>query len=153
MEEIRVVVTGVGVISPVGLDSVSMMQALYAGTSGVRRIERFDPSDLPTQIAAEVADFRPEDYMDRKDVRRADRYAQMAVAASREAMEQSAVAKADIDPNRIGVLIGSGIGGIETFEKQHASKLQRGPARVSPFFIPMMISDMASGLVSMAHGL
>jgi 3-oxoacyl-[acyl-carrier-protein] synthase II len=152
MEEIRVVVTGVGIISPVGLDTASMMQALYAGTSGVRRIERFDPSDLPTQIAAEVLDFNPEDYMERKDVRRADRYSQLAIAASREAVAQAGLKDADVDPNRIGVMVGSGIGGIDTFEKQHANMLKRGVSRVSPFFIPMMISDMATGLVSMEHG-
>jgi 3-oxoacyl-[acyl-carrier-protein] synthase II len=152
MDEIRVVVTGLGIISPVGLDTVSMMQALVAGKSGVRRIETFDASDLPTQIAAQVPEFHAEDYMDRKDARRADRYAQMAIAAAREAVGQSGLAGSDVDPNRIGVLIGSGIGGIQTFEDQHRAMLKRGVGRVSPFFIPMMISDMASGLVSMEYG-
>jgi 3-oxoacyl-[acyl-carrier-protein] synthase II len=152
MDEIRVAVTGVGIISPVGLDTATMMQALTAGTSGVRRIESFDASDLPTQIAAEISDFRAEDYMERKDARRADRYSQMAIAASREAVKQAGLADSDVDPNRIGVLIGSGIGGIHTFEEQHGAMLKRGISRVSPFFIPMMISDMASGLVSMEYG-
>jgi len=152
MDETRVVITGVGIISPVGLDSASMMDALYAGTSGVRRISSFDPSDLPTQIAAEVTDFDAGNYMDRKDARRADRYSQMAVAASREAVRQAGLPDASCDPDRIGVLIGSGIGGIKTFEDQHTAMLERGPGRVSPFFIPMMISDMASGLVSMEYG-
>ena len=152
MDEIRVVVTGVGIISPVGLDTVTMMDALYAGRSGVRRIESFDPTDLPTKIAAEVPDFQADQYMDRKDARRADRYSQMAIAASREAVAQAGLVGSDVDPNRIGVLIGSGIGGIETFESQHSAMLQRGAGRVSPFFIPMMISDMGAGLVSMDYG-
>jgi 3-oxoacyl-[acyl-carrier-protein] synthase II len=90
--------------------------------------------------------------MDRKDAKRADRYAQFAIAASREAVGQAGLQRADLDPNRIGVLLGSGIGGIETFETQHQSQLEKGMARVSPFFIPMMISDMAAGLVSMEYG-
>ncbi|UCE03811.1 MAG: beta-ketoacyl-ACP synthase II [Candidatus Latescibacterota bacterium] len=152
MDDIRVVVTGMGAISAVGLDTAAMMQALYDGVPGVVRIQRFDPSELPTQIAAEVVDFDPAQYMERKDAKRADRYAQMAIAASREAVEQARLADSGIDPNRIGVLIGSGIGGIETFETQHRNMLGKGMTRVSPFFIPMMISDMASGLVSMTFG-
>ena len=152
MNDIRVAITGVGVISPVGLTTASMMAALYAGKSGIRRIERFDPANLPTRIAAEVPEFDPNAYMDRKDAKRADRYAQMAIAAAREAVEGSGIDASDLDPTRIGVLVGSGIGGIETFEAQHAAMLQRGVSRVSPFFIPMMISDMGSGLVSMQWG-
>jgi 3-oxoacyl-[acyl-carrier-protein] synthase II len=129
-----------------------MMESLYAGRSGIRRIQRFDPSGLTTQIAAEALDFDPTQSMDRKDARRADRYSQLAVAAAREAIENSGLPKADVDPNRIGVLLGSGIGGIETFEAQHRALLEKGPGRVSPFFIPMMISDMAAGLVSMQWG-
>jgi 3-oxoacyl-[acyl-carrier-protein] synthase II len=147
-----VAITGMGAISPVGMDVESMMAALYAGRGGVARIERFDPSGLTTQIAAEIRDFDPARYMDRKDAKRADRFSQFAVAASREAVEQAGLPGSDIDPNRIGVLIGSGIGGIETFEIQHQALLERGASRVSPFFVPMMISDMASGLVSMEHG-
>ena len=148
----RVVVTGVGAISCVGMAVAPMMESLYAGRSGVRRIERFDPSDLTTRIAAEVLEFDPAQYMDRKDAKRADRYAQFAIAASREAVAQAKLAGTDVDPNRIGVVLGSGIGGIETFEIQHRALLERGAGRVSPFFIPMMISDMAAGLVSMLHG-
>jgi len=152
VEAKRVAITGMGAISPVGLDVEAMMAALYAGRGGVARIERFDPSGLTTQIAAEVRDFDPTRYMDKKDAKRADRFAQFAIAASREAVAQSGLQGSDIDPNRIGVLIGSGIGGIETFEIQHQALLERGASRVSPFFVPMMISDMASGLVSMAYG-
>ncbi len=152
MDSTRVVVTGVGAISPVGESTDSMMQALYAGTSGITRIERWDPEGLATQIAAECSDFDPTRYMDRKDAKRADRYSQLAIAASREAVAQAKLTDSGIDPTRIGVLLGSGIGGIETFETQHETMLNRGVGRVSPFFIPMMISDMASGLVSMLYG-
>ncbi len=148
----RDVVTGVGVISPVGLDAATMMESLYAGRSGIRRIQRFDPAALSTQIGAEVLDFDPVQYMERKDAKRADRYSQLALAACREAVAQAALEPSDVDPARIGVLLGSGIGGIETFEIQHRILLEKGADRVSPFFIPMMISDMAAGLVSMQWG-
>jgi 3-oxoacyl-[acyl-carrier-protein] synthase II len=152
MNEIRVVVTGVGAVTAVGTTVPAMMEALVAGKSGIRRIQRFDPSPLTTQIAAEVLDFDPVQYMDRKDAKRADRYSQLAIAASREAVAQSRLEQGGLDPNRIGVLVGSGIGGIETFESQHQTMLAKSVSRVSPFFIPMMISDMASGLVSMLYG-
>jgi len=152
MDKVRVVVTGVGAISCVGMTAASMMEALYAGRSGVRRIQRFDPSDLTTQIAAEVVEFDPTQYMDRKDAKRADRYSQFAIGASREAVAQAGLVGSDVDPTRIGVVLGSGIGGIETFEIQHRALLEKGAGRVSPFFIPMMISDMACGLVSMLYG-
>ena len=152
MDKVRVVVTGVGAIAGVGTSAADMMAALYAGQSGVRRIQRFDPSDLSTQIAAEVVDFDPAQYMDRKDAKRADRYSQFAIAAAREAVAHARLVGSDVDPNRIGVVLGSGIGGIETFEVQHRALLEKGPGRVSPFFIPMMISDMAAGLVSMLYG-
>jgi 3-oxoacyl-[acyl-carrier-protein] synthase II len=142
-----------GAISPVGSDVETTMTSLYAGRSGVGRIERFDAAAMPTRIAAEVRDFDPTRYMDRKDAKRADRFSQFAIAASREAIEHAKLSTGDIDPNRIGVLIGSGIGGIETFETQHQALLEKGPGRVSPFFVPMLISDMASGLVSMQFGL
>jgi 3-oxoacyl-[acyl-carrier-protein] synthase II len=152
VSEARIVITGMGAISPVGLDVVSTMESLYAGRSGVGRIERFDAAAMATRIAAEVRDFDPARYMDRKDAKRADRFSQFAIAASREAVEQAGLQKGDIDPTRIGTLIGSGIGGIETFETQHQYLLEKGPGRVSPFFVPMLISDMASGLVSMQFG-
>jgi 3-oxoacyl-[acyl-carrier-protein] synthase II len=152
MGRVRVAVTGVGAISCVGLDAASMMEALYAGKSGVQRIQRFDPAGLSTTIAAEVVDFDPTQYMERKDAKRADRYSQFAVAAAREAVQQARLLDSDVDPNRIGVVLGSGIGGIETFETQHRNMLEKGSGRVSPFFIPMMISDMAAGLVSMQYG-
>jgi 3-oxoacyl-[acyl-carrier-protein] synthase II len=129
------------------------MEALYAGRSSAGRIEQFDPSALTTRIACEVREFDPTRYMDRKDARRADRFCQFAVAAAREALEQAGLQNAGIDPNRVGVVLGSGIGGMDTFESQHRILLEKGPSRVSPFFVPMMISDMAAGLVSMQYGL
>ncbi len=152
MQSVRVVVTGMGVISPVGQNVDAMMASLYAGRGGVRPIESFDASGMATRIAAEVPDFDPAKAMDKKDAKRADRFAQFAVAASREAVAQSGLDRGDVDPNRIGVLIGSGIGGMDTFETQHRALVERGPGRVSPFFVPMMISDMAAGLVSMTFG-
>jgi 3-oxoacyl-[acyl-carrier-protein] synthase II len=148
----RVAVTGMGVVSPLGLDVATTMAALYAGRSGVGRIQRFDPAAWSTQIAAEVLDFDPTRYMDKKDAKRADRFAQFAIAASQEAVAQAKLAGSDVDPERIAVIIGSGIGGMETFEIQHQALLEKGPSRVSPFFVPMMITDMASGLVSMQFG-
>jgi len=152
MQSVRVVVTGMGVISPVGQNVDAMMASLYAGRGGVRPIESFDASGMGTRIAAEVLDFDPAKAMDKKDAKRADRFAQFAVAASREAVAHAGLDRGDVDPNRIGVLIGSGIGGMDTFETQHRALVERGPGRVSPFFVPMMISDMAAGLVSMQFG-
>jgi 3-oxoacyl-[acyl-carrier-protein] synthase II len=148
----RVAITGMGVVSPVGLDVPSTMASLYAGRSGVGPIQRFDPAAWTTRIAAEVLDFDPTRSMEKKDAKRADRFAQFAVAASREAVEQAKLVGSDVDPNRVAVVIGSGIGGMETFEIQHQALLEKGPGRVSPFFVPMMITDMASGLVSMQYG-
>jgi 3-oxoacyl-[acyl-carrier-protein] synthase II len=148
----RVVITGMGVVCPVGLDVASTMAALYAGRSGVGPVKRFDASSWTTRIAAEVHDFDPTRSMDKKDAKRADRFAQFAVAASREAVEQAKLVGSDVDPHRVAVVIGSGIGGMETFETQHSALIEKGPSRVSPFFVPMMITDMASGLVSMQYG-
>ena len=110
MDKVRVVITGVGAISAVGSSAAAMMESLYAGKSGVRRIQRFDPSDLTTQIAAEVVDFDPAQYMDRKDAKRADRYSQFAIAAAREAVAQARLLGSDVDPTRIAAQIVTGIG-------------------------------------------
>ncbi|MHB1628849.1 MAG: beta-ketoacyl-ACP synthase II [Bacilli bacterium] len=148
----RVVVTGQGVVSPVGIGTDVFWQALKSGASGVRMIDRFDVSEFPTRIAGLVTDFDPETYMDRRDARRMDRFVQFAVAGAVMAMEQAQLeVTADAAP-RIGVYIGSGIGGLYTLEDQHRVLLERGPKRVSPFFIPMMIGDMASGQVSIRFG-
>ncbi len=148
----RVVVTGMGVIAPVGLNVSEFWESLISGRSGVVRVSRFDASNLPTKVAAEVNGFNPESYMDRKDVRRTDLFVQYGIAAARQAVEDSGLELDRIELDRFGVIIGSGIGGIETFEQQHSILIQKGPARVSPFFIPMMIADMAAGQISMILG-
>ena len=149
----RVVITGMGVVSPLGIGVETFWSHLCDGRSGVDRIARFDPSRLATQIAAEVRDFDPETVLDRKEAKRTDRFVQFGIGAADEAMRNAGLDLRVIDPNRVGVLIGSGIGGIETFENQHRTLLERGPDRVSPFFIPMMISNMASGQISIKLGL
>jgi len=153
MTQRRVAVTGLGVISPVGNDVESFWTNLCDGRSGVGRVTRFDPADFRTQIAGEVKNFDPTLYMEKKDVRRTDLYVQYAIAASHQALAASGIDREKVDMNRFGVIIGTGIGGIETFEQQTALMLEKGPSRVSPFFIPMMIANMASGQVSIMFGL
>jgi beta-ketoacyl-acyl-carrier-protein synthase II len=146
-----VVVTGQGVICPLGNTVEEFWKRLIAGESGIGPVTRFDTAAYDTRFAGEVRDFKPESVMDRKDIRRSDLFVQYAVAATAQALEQSKIQGA-VDPNRFGVIVGSGIGGISTFEDQHRTLLEKGPGRVSPFFIPMMISDMASGQVSIQFG-
>ncbi len=146
----RVVVTGMGIISPCGKTVEENWENIVAGRPGIDIIKAFDVSDYSSQVGGEVRDFDPNEYMERKDAKRMDRSSQLAVAASAETVSLLDVDKADGD--NFGVIIGSGIGGIKTFEKQHARYLKGGPSRISPFFIPMMISDMASGLVSIRYG-
>ena len=145
------VVTGQGVLCPLGNTVEEFWKRLVAGESGIGPVTRFDTTAYDTRFAGEVRDFKPESVMDRKDVRRSDLFVQFAVAATAQAMEQSGIQGA-VDPTRFGVIVGSGIGGISTFEDQHRTLLEKGPSRVSPFFIPMMISDMASGQVSIHFG-
>jgi len=149
----RVVVTGIGVTLPLGNSLEEFWTNLCEGKSGVDRITRFDSSRLPTQIAAEVKDFDPSKYLERKEARRMDRFVQLGIAASMEAVKNASLDLEAVDPDRVGVIIGSGIGGIETLEAQHKILLERGPGRISPFFIPMMISNMVSGQVSSKLGL
>ncbi|MFC4766040.1 beta-ketoacyl-ACP synthase II [Effusibacillus consociatus] len=148
----RVVVTGMGVISPVGNEVSTFWGSLVAGKSGVGKITRFDASEYPCQIAAEVKDFNPEDYIDKKEARRMDRFAQYAVAAARMAMEDSKLEITEENDERVGVYVGSGIGGLETLMEQYRILLEKGPRRVSPFFIPMMIGDIATGQISIFLG-
>ncbi|MBN2908266.1 beta-ketoacyl-ACP synthase II [Polycladomyces sp. WAk] len=148
----RVVISGLGVISPIGNDLSTFWNNLIAGKSGVGPVTQFDASDFPTRIAAEVKNFDPLDYMDRKEARRMDRFVQFAVAAARQALEHAGLDMNQVDVNRVGVYIGSGIGGLATWEEQYQVLLNRGPNRVSPFFIPMMISNMAAGQVSILTG-
>ncbi|HLJ61677.1 MAG TPA: beta-ketoacyl-ACP synthase II [bacterium] len=148
----RVAVTGVGVVSPIGTGKDAFWNALMEGRSGVRRIVSFDPTPFDCQIAAEVADFDPSAYLDRKEVRRNDRFVHLAIAATRLALDDAGFAIGPQNRDRVGVVIGSGIGGAHTWEEQHDILRDRGPGRVSPFFAPMMIINMASGAVSIQVG-
>jgi len=148
----RIVVTGAGVISPVGNSVEDCWQNLIAGKSGAGPITRFDVANFDTKFACEVKDFSFEGVMDRKEAKRMDRFVQYAVVAAHEAVRSAGLDLERIDRERVGVVIGSGIGGMETFETQHAVLRDKGPGRVSPFFIPMMISDMAAGQVSIQYG-
>ncbi len=148
----RVVVTGLGLISPLGKTLEDTWDGLVAGKSGAALIQRFDPADLDVRFACEVKDFDPTDYMDRKEAKRADLFAQYAISAAEQAIGAAGLGDGLPNPEKTGVLIGSGIGGIWTFEEQCKLYLQKGPRRVSPFFIPMFIPDMASGLISIRTG-
>ncbi len=149
----RVFVTGTGVVSPLGNDVPVFWKWLLEGRSGAGSITRFDASKFATRFACEVKDFSTDGIIDRKDAKRMDRFVQFAVVASAEAIRSAGIDLDSVNRDRTGVLIGSGIGGMETFETQHRVMLERGPDRVSPLFIPMMISDMASGQVSIQFGL
>jgi len=146
----RVVVTGMGTITPVGNDVATTWRSLIEGKSGTAPITKFDASKFPVRFAAEVKDFDPLKYMDRKEAKRADQYTQYAVAGARQAMENAGLVERNgMDPDRIGVIIGSGIGGLKSFEEQHDVYRERGVGKISPFFIPMFIADIAAGIVSM----
>ncbi|WP_314000407.1 beta-ketoacyl-ACP synthase II [uncultured Paenibacillus sp.] len=149
----RVVVTGMGVMTSLGSDLETFWGNILAGKSGISHIEAFDVSEYPTRIAAEIKNFNPEDYADRKEARRMDRFVQFAVAASTLAVKDAGLNIGEnADPERVGVYVGSGIGGLGTWEDQHNVLLEKGPKRVSPFFIPMMIANMASGQISIITG-
>jgi 3-oxoacyl-[acyl-carrier-protein] synthase II len=151
----RVVITGTGLLTPVGLDVQESWAALLDGRSGAAPITQFDTTDFKVRFACEVKGFDPEAYIERKEAKRTDRFAQFAIAASVQAMRQAGLDELPdgIDAERFGVIIGSGIGGIWTFEEQHRKLIERGPSRISPFFVPMFISDIAAGLVSIRWGL
>ena len=143
-----------GVVTPVGLNVDDFWNSLLQGVSGISRIEHFDTTDFPTKIAGSIKNFQPEAMLnlDRKEIRHMDRFVQFAVAASKMALSHSGLEITEDIANRVGVYIGSGIGGLMTLEEQHRNLLERGPKRVSPFFIPMMIGNMASGQVSILFG-
>src|ERR1019366_425617 len=146
----RVVVTGMGAVTPVGNDVATMWQSLLAGKSGAAPITHFDATTFEVRFACEVKGFDPLQFMDRKEAKRADQFTQYAVAAARQAMIDAGFADGKgYDPFNTGVIIGSGIGGLKIFEEQHDVYRQRGPSKISPFFIPMFISDIAAGIVSM----
>ena len=148
----RVVVTGLGLVTPVGNTVEESWSALVAGKSGAARIQRFDPTPLDVTFACEVKGFDPLAYLEKKEAKRCDLFAQYALAATAQAVRDADLEGKFPDPARTGVIIGSGIGGIGTFEEQCKIFLQQGPSRVSPFFVPMFIPDMASGLVAMRYG-
>lgn len=146
----RVVVTGMGIISPIGNTIPSFWDNLTAGNVGIGPITKFDTTDYKVKLAAEVQDFDPAAYMSRSDISHSDQYAQFAMAAASQAVEDSGII-GTLPPERIGVYIGTGIGGIKTFMKEYQKLLEKGPRRVSPFFIPMMIANMASGMIAIRY--
>ncbi|MBM4421512.1 MAG: beta-ketoacyl-ACP synthase II [Chloroflexi bacterium] len=146
-----VVVTGIGMITPLGASLDKSWEGLRSGRSGIGPITRFDAKDLDTKIAGEVRDFDPLDYMDRKEVKRADRFAQFAVATASQALKDASLSITEANAPRVGVLWGSGIGGVETLVENVLAH-QRDPRRISPFMIPMMIVDMAAGEIAMKFG-
>ena len=148
----RVVVTGLGLITPLGIGVEKTWSALCAGKSGVRRITKFDPSHHACQIAGEVTDFNPADYIEKKDIKKMDTFIHFAVGASQMAVDDSGLKVTEENADRVGVYIGSGIGGLPAIEAYHKVLLDKGPDRVSPFFIPMVIINLASGQVSMRIG-
>ncbi len=148
----RVVVTGLGAVTPVGNDVASSWRALLDGVSGAAGITRFDSSKFPVRFACEVKGFDPLAFMDKKEAKRSDVYTQFAVAASVQAMADAGFGEGGYVAEQTGVIIGSGIGGLKIFEEQHDVYRERGPSKISPFFIPMFISDMAAGIVSMRFG-
>ncbi len=150
----RVVVTGLGVVSPIGTGINKFWDNLVAGVSGVDIIKRFDPIEigLPVHIAAEVKDFQPELYFDRKEIQKVSDFIKFAIAAADEAIKDSGLDSSKFDPYRVGVIIGTGIGGLRDIEEQQKVLMEKGPRRVSPFFIPYGISNMASGLIAIRHG-
>lgn len=149
----RVVVTGLGLVTPVGTDVDSTWTALLAGTPGAAPITKFDPHKLSVRFACEVKGFDPLRYMDRKEARRYDLFAQFALAAAHQAVTQAGLEGRFPTPERTGVIIGSGIGGMQTYEDNCSAYILKGPDRVSPFFVPMFIPDIAAGLVSIRYGL
>ncbi|MBP7633830.1 beta-ketoacyl-ACP synthase II [Candidatus Ozemobacteraceae bacterium] len=148
----RVFVTGMGAVTPIGIGIEEFAANLKAGVSGVGPITRFDASKHTARIAAEVKNFDPTLYINKKEVRRHDRYSQFAMAASEMAIKQAGITSENVDHARVGVIIATGIGGISTMEAEHDTYMKSGPGRVSPFLVPMMICNIASGCLAMAHG-
>lgn len=148
----RVVVTGVGVVSPLGTGNRKNWEGLVAGKSGIDHITRFDVSDMPVKIAGEVKDFVAEDFIDKKEIKKMDLFIQYSLAASQFAMEDSGLVIDDSNAERVGVLVGAGLGGLPTIEKYHTAFLEGGYKKISPFFIPMLIINLAPGHISMKYG-
>lgn len=149
-ENRRVVVTGMGAVTPLGNNVKQTWESLKSGKNGIAPITMFDTKEFKAKLGAQVKDFDPKEYMEVNDILRTDRYAQFAVAAAQQAADDSKI-EGTVEPERFAVLFGTGIGGIGTFENEHTKLMQRGPRRVSPLFVPMMIANMASGLIAIRH--
>ena len=148
----RVVITGIGVVSPLGCGNAKNWDALVNGRSGIGPITRFDASAMPVRIAGEVKDFNPEDFIDKKEIKKMDLFIQYALAASQFAMEDSGLAVTEENAERVGVLVGAGLGGLPTIERYHNAFLEGGYKKISPFFIPMLIINLAPGHISIRYG-
>lgn len=148
----RVVISGLGAVTSLGLGADKLWDSVKRGKCGISTIGRINVSDLPTKIGAEIKDFEPADFIEKKEIKRTDRYAQYAMAAAQMAIESSGLDVQKINRERLGVIIGSGIGGIETMENQHQVLLEKGPDRISPFFVPMMIANIASSVIAIKYG-
>ncbi|MEW6419008.1 MAG: beta-ketoacyl-ACP synthase II [Nitrospirota bacterium] len=152
MDKNRVVITGVGMITPLGLGIEDSWNNLIAGISGIRRITHFDSSKFPTQIAGEIGGFNPEDYIELKEIKKMDRFIHLAIAAAKMAIDDSGLRITDKNAERVGVIVGSGIGGLGTIEYYHSVLLEKGPRRITPFFIPMLVINLAAGQISIKFG-
>ena len=152
MEKRRVVVTGLGIVSPLGIGQKENWNAVSNGKSGIGPITRFDPKDVNAKIAGEVKNFNPEDYIEKKEIKKMDTFLHYSLAAGKMAVEDSGLVINDENAERVGVLVGSGLGGLETIEKYHTLMLEKGPKKISPFFIPMLIVNLAPGHLSMHFG-
>ena len=148
----RVVVTGLGVVSPLGVGTEKNWSAVTSGQSGIAKITRFDASDLPTQIAGEVKDFHAEDFIEKKEIKKMDLFIQYGLAAADLALQDSGLEITEANAERVGVVVGSGLGGLPAIEKYHNVMLERGYKRITPFFIPMLIINLAPGHISIKFG-
>lgn len=149
----RVVITGAGAVTSLGQGADALWEAVKGGVSGISRIERIDVTDLPTKVAAEIKDFDPSNFLDKKEAKRMDRFSQYAMVATQMALEKAKINAGRINPDRTGMIIGSGIGGLETLENQHRVLLEKGADRVSPFMVPMMLPNMAAGMIAIKYGI
>ena len=148
----RVVVTGVGAVSPIGIGNAANWDALVNGRSGIGLITRFDASDMPVKVAGEIKGFNPEEYIDKKEIKKMDLFIQYALGAAHYAMEDSGLSITEENAERVGVLVGAGLGGLPTIEKYHSALLEGGYKKISPFFIPMLIINLAPGHISIKYG-
>ncbi len=148
----RVVVTGVGAVSPLGCGNNKNWDALTSGKSGIGLITRFDASDMSVKIAGEITDFNAEEFIDKKEIKKMDLFIQYALAAAHYAMEDSGLVINEENAERVGVLVGAGLGGLPTIEKYHTILSESGPKKISPFFIPMLIINLAPGHISITYG-